>query len=796
MIAPEQTETKVKCFHCGDFCPDTSISEGDKFFCCNGCKTVYQVLNENNLTNYYNISESPGPAQKGSSNSCFEYLDDPGIRKKLIDFEDEKLTAVTLYIPQMHCSSCIWLLENLYKLNAGVVSSHVNFLRKELSVKFLNDKLTLKALVTLITAIGYEPVINLDAVESKTERPVKNSLYLKLGVAAFCFGNIMLLSFPEYLSIDVRETFYIKVFSYLNLLLSLPVFFYSSSDYFISAYKGLKKKIVNLDVPLSLGIIVLFGRTVFEILTGTGSGYADSLSGLLFFLLLGRLFQNKTYDSLNFERTYKSYFPLAVLKKTENKEVSVPISSLKTGDRIIIRNNEIIPADSILFNGEGRIDYSFVTGEATPAAKVSGELVYAGGRQLGSAIELEVIKEVSQSYLTQLWNNDTFSKPHNMEGSFTQFSNTVSKYFTWAILLVASAAAILWFPDYHIAMGVFTSVLIVACPCALALSVPFTLGNALRILGRNKFYVKNTLALEELAKINHIVFDKTGTITETGISKVSFIGKPLSDFHTDMVKSITRSSTHPLSKAIYDSITKAQLLDITSFTESAGKGIEGIIYGNSIKLGSVKDKKDVNKSTKVQLEINNEILGYYEFSNAYRQEAYNVISLLNRNYKLALLSGDNEGEKENLLKLFGNKSDLHFRQSPEDKLSFVKKIKSGGSKVLMVGDGLNDAGALSQSNVGIAVTEDISSFSPACDVIMEASVFNRLPDFIKLAVSAKNIIRWSFIISLSYNLAGLSFAVEGMLSPIVAAILMPLSSVSMVLYTTAAVNLAAKRRRL
>jgi Cu+-exporting ATPase len=354
----------------------------------------------------------------------------------------------------------------------------------------------------------------------------------------------------------------------------------------------------------------------------------------------------------------------------------------------------------------------------------------------------------------------------------------------------------LWFPDYHTAMGVFTAVLIVACPCALALSVPFTLGNALRILGRNKFFVKNTLALEELAKINHIVFDKTGTITETGTSEVSFAGVPLSDFQKDMVKSLTRNSTHPLSRGIYDSITSTQLPDITSFTESAGKGIEGIIYGNSVKLGSVKDKKEDNASTKVYLQINNEILGYFKFSNSYRSGANKVISDLSKNYKLALLSGDNEGEKENLLKLFNNESSLYFRQSPEDKLSFIEKIKAYGSKVLMIGDGLNDAGALSKSNVGIAVTEDISSFSPACDVIMEASVFNRLPDFISFAVSAKKIIRWSFIISLSYNLAGLSFAVDGMLSPVVAAILMPLSSVSMVLYTTIATNLTAKRKRL
>jgi len=206
----------------------------------------------------------------------------------------------------------------------------------------------------------------------------------------------------------MSDSFFIKFFGWLNLILALPVFLYSSSDYFISAFKGLRKKILNIDVPISLGILVLFLRSAFEVVTHTGAGYFDSMTGLVFFLLLGKLFQNKTYETLNFERNYKSYFPLSVILKKDDSEVSIPISKLNVGDKIVIRNNEIVPADSILFGGEGNIDYSFVTGESKLAPKVLGELVYAGGKQIGSAIELEVIKEVSQSYLTQLWNNEAF----------------------------------------------------------------------------------------------------------------------------------------------------------------------------------------------------------------------------------------------------------------------------------------------------------------------------------------------------------------------------------------------------
>ncbi|MFO7446399.1 MAG: heavy metal translocating P-type ATPase metal-binding domain-containing protein [Ignavibacteriaceae bacterium] len=807
MTVSKHIDLNLKCYHCGENCRDTSIIIDDKVFCCTGCKMVYQILNENQLDAYYSISETPGITQAENKANRFEYLDDVHIQQKLIDFKDEKITSVTFYIPQMHCSSCIWLLENLFKLNASIVSSRVNFLKKQLSVKFLNEKITLKVLVMLITAIGYEPQIHLDAVEEKKEESSNKNLYLKLGVAGFCFGNIMLLSFPEYLSIDVSDSFYKSVFAYLNLFLSLPVLLYSSLEYFSSAYKGLKRKIVNLDVPISLGIIVLFGRTAFEILTNTGAGYADSFSGLVFFLLIGKLFQSKTYDSLNFERNYKSYFPLAVIVKKENEETSVPVSNLEVGDRIIIRHNEIIPADSILFNGEGKIDYSFVTGESTPVPKVSGELIYAGGRQLGGAVELEVIKEVSQSYLTQLWNNDTFNKPS--ESSFTQFSNTVSKYFTGAVLLIAVVAALLWLPDLHTAMDVFTAVLIVACPCALALSTPFTLGNTLRIFGRNKFYVKNTQAIEDLAKINSIVFDKTGTITETGTAKIEFVGIPLNNFQKEMVKSLTRNSIHPLSKAICYSIDATQLLDVVSFKEIQGEGIEGMIYGNKIKLGSeahlqtksagnsvFEDVTDNKLSTKVYLSINEELFGYFRFTSTYRAGVEKVISHLNRDYELTVLSGDNEGEKDNLLKFFPENSKLFFRQTPADKLNYVASLQAEGKKVLMVGDGLNDAGALSKSNVGIAVTEDISNFSPACDIIMESSVINKLAEFIRFSGTSVRIIKWSFVISFAYNIIGLSFAVEAMLTPIIAAILMPLSSITMVAYTSLAVNFFAKRRKL
>lgn len=800
------TESKIKdkiiCYHCGDICKDKSIAIDEKYFCCSGCKTVYEILNQGELCTYYNFQENPGISPKNFESKKFEYLDDQSTINKLLDFRDDKISKITFFIPQMHCSSCIWLLENLFKLNPAITSSTVNFVRKELSVKFLHEKVSLKEVVVLISSIGYEPQINLDTPEKKTDNKSNKNLYYKVGVAGFCFGNIMLFSFPEYFSITSSDSFLKSFFGYLNLILSLPVFFYSASDYFVSAYKGLRKKIINIDVPLSLGILVLFIRSVYELLILNQAGYFDSLAGLVFFLLIGKILQEKTYDAMNFERDYKAYFPLSVTIKQNEVEKSIPVSKLMVGNRILIRQNEIIPADSILMNGDGLIDYSFVSGESHPVHKVSGEMIYAGGRQKSGLIELEVIKEVSQSYLTQLWNNDTFNK--KSESQFTNFSNTISKYFTIVVILIAVIAGAIWYPiSSFTAINVFTSVLIVACPCALALSTPFTLGNAMRIFSRNKFYLKNSSVVEMLAKISSIVFDKTGTITESGKSDIIYSGDILNQNEQKCIKSLTRNSTHPLSKKIFDSIEGSEFYPVTKFNEPTGKGIEGVVYGNLIKIGSAdyvqlnKNESDTdNIKTRVYVSFNSEVIGSFTVSNSYREGIDKVVKDLASDYSLYLLSGDNSGEKENLLKIFNDDSQLNFKQSPEDKLNFIKELQSQKQKVLMIGDGLNDAGALSQSDVGISVTDDISNFTPACDAILDSAQLKNISNYVKFSKSSLKIIHLNFLISFFYNFVGLSFAVKGMLSPLIAALLMPISSISVVLIATLATNLIGKKRGL
>lgn len=501
------------CFHCGNIVEKKDeIIFDDKLFCCSGCKTVYEIFSQNDLDCYYDFQSAPGATPQDIQGK-YDYLDNQEITSKLIEFQEGSTSVVSLYIPHIHCSSCIWILENLQKLQSGVIASQVNFPKKSVRITFSNEQVSLKELVYLLSSIGYEPYISLETYEGKKEN-VNRSLIYKIGIAFFCFGNIMLLSFPEYFEVDEFWILQYKTFfRWLMFGLSLPAVFYSASDYYKSAYKSIKSGMLNIDIPIALGIIVMFVRSTIDIIFDFGSGFFDSLTGLIFFMLLGKLFQQKTYSFLSFERDYKSYFPVAVTRLLKNGgEEQVQVYDIEKGDRLLIRNQELIPVDGILISPKTAIDYSFVTGEEIPIEKKSGDKLFAGGKQLGNSVEIEVLFSVSQSYLTQLWSNDVFQK--KFEQKHKTITDKVSRYFTPILLIVAFSALLIWlFIDKYQALNVFTAVLIVACPCALALTAPFTLGNVLRIMGKQKMYLKNAQVIEQMAQVDTLIFDKTGTIT-------------------------------------------------------------------------------------------------------------------------------------------------------------------------------------------------------------------------------------------------------------------------------------------
>jgi P-type Cu+ transporter len=879
---------QTACFHCGEPCVGERFAKAEKVFCCQGCLVVHELLAESGLEQFYELSRHPGVRiGRERKREQWAYLDEPALQQRLLDFTDGKVSRVTFQIPAIHCVACVWLLENLFRLHPGIGKSQVNFPRREVALSFAPEQIKLSELVALLASIGYEPQLTLSELEKAKPDPARKRRWLQVGIAGFAFGNIMLLSIPRYLGLDSFSGPMFKVlFGYLSLALAAPVVFYSAADYWRSALLSVRQRVLTLDVPITAGLAALYAQSAFDVIAHHGEGYLDSLAGLVFFLLCGRVFQQKTHDRIVFDRDYKCFFPLSVRRKTESGEESVALSNLGVGDRLLLRNGELIPADAKLVSGAAVIDYSFVTGESEPVAKQAGDYLYAGGQQVGGVIEVETVKAVSQSYLTSLWNHEAFAKER--EDNLNTLTNRYSRRFTRVVIAVALGAALWWVLSGNAARGLkaFTSVLIVACPCALALGAPFALGTAQRLLARARVFLKNALVLERMAQVDAIVFDKTGTLTEAGMTDVRFVKfqtsnaklqgvesgglgrredsdsnqslltsaatEGLGKQEVEWVRTVAGQSTHPHSARIKEWLGGAsQISDfkfqigsnesthgplegteetgeekglqpsspaVERFAETAGCGTVGSVEGHEVRLGSRGwlERSEVkvtgweeslltssahgsacpNGGSHVYVAIDGECRGAFVLGNALRPETERLLQQLGQHYELALLSGDNERERERFRALFGEKARLQFNQSPIEKLGFIRGLQEAGKRVMMVGDGLNDAGALKQSDVGVAVVEKVGAFSPASDVIMAAGQVPRLFEMLLLAKRTARIVRLSFGISALYNVVGISIAAAGLMSPVICAVLMPLSSVSVVLFACGAVNWAARRKQL
>ncbi|MBP7184943.1 MAG: heavy metal translocating P-type ATPase metal-binding domain-containing protein [Saprospiraceae bacterium] len=782
----------TSCYHCGNPLADSSTYLAEKAFCCNGCRSVYEILNSNDLCTYYDLNSTPGATQNTRTvrNNKYAYLDDIAIQDKIIQFRSTTQCNVSFYIPQIHCSSCLWLLENINQIDRGILSSRVDFTHKELFIIFDPQKTTLRKVVETLEQVGYEPHLSLDAITSSQRKQIDRSRWYKIGIAGFCFSNIMMLSFIEYFAFENAVDSHLALLTKIIIVaLSLPVLFYSATEFFVSAWKGITHKYLNIDFPVALALTITFTRSIYEILSGTGLGYLDSMSGIVFFMLIGRWLQDRTNTTISFDRDYKSFFPIALNVKKNDEFIPTEISNVKLNDIVQIHSNEIIPVDAILSKGNARIDYSFVSGESIPVQVNIGEIVYAGGRQMDGYLELIVVKEVSQSYLTNLWNNPIFNK--NKSSNHQTFIDSIAAYFTYLVLFIGAAAAVYWWTqgEHKLMWNALTTVLIVACPCGLLLAQNYTYGNVLRILGLNNFFLKSSNTIDQLSKINHIVFDKTGTITQTYGAKVAYSGNPLSQTTKEHLASLLVQSSHPISKIIYNYLNIKNINPSPNFKETQGKGIEGWIDNIYYKIGSTafagSDTIDhKNKGAKVIINADEKIIGEFNINNQYRFGVTKLMRSLQGKYSLSLLSGDNDNELENVQEILGKDSDINFNQNPSEKLAYIKKLQEDHSlKVMMVGDGLNDAGALRQSDIGLAVVDKGNAFTPSADGILEASHLIYLDKFLKFCKNAKNIIFITFGVSLIYNIIGIYYAAQGILSPVIAAILMPSSSLTIIFLT-------------
>ncbi|MBN8247256.1 MAG: heavy metal translocating P-type ATPase metal-binding domain-containing protein [Verrucomicrobia bacterium] len=810
---------RAVCRHCGTPCGPAP--EADRF-CCTGCRLVFELLHAQGLGEFYALQDGPGhPAGPLEATAAYAHLDEPAVRDRLVDYADDRQFRVTFRVPSIHCVACVWLLENLHRLHPGIGSCRVHFTRRELAVTADTGRIRLGELAGLLARLGYPPELSLADLDRAPAPPAPQRLWLRIAVAGFAFGNTMLFSLPHYFGLDSASgPAFRTLVGWLSLLLAIPVVGFSAQDYFRSALNSARVRRMTMDVPIALGIAALWVQSAWEVASGRGAGYFDSLAGLVFFLLCGRLFQQKTYDRLAFDRDYTAFFPLSVTRLEPGPdpatvETRVALALVGVGDRLRVRCGELVPADVRLLRGAGLLDYSFVTGESAPVCREPGELLFAGGRQVGGAIEVEITKPVSQSYLASLWDSEAFRK--DRDDAFNTLTNRYSRRFTWIVLGLAVGAAEFWaVREPARAVRAFTGILIVACPCALALAAPFTLGTALRLLGRRRVFLRNAGVLESLARVDTVVFDKTGTLTAPGTGDVAFLGKPLRPDEAREIAGLAGQSSHPLSRRIGAWLAAAfppqaasatAFADVSGFMEVPGLGVAGRCGGRSLRLGSpgwvaagAGGRPDGSapgdtgeRGSVVQISVDGRWRGTFVLSGALRPEAGRLLQGLSRDYRTALLSGDQDRDRARLAPLFGPDAPLHFQQSPGEKLAHIRGLQAEGRTVMMVGDGLNDAGALRQSDVGVAVVEETGAFCPASDVIVDASQVVRLHAVLRYARHTVGVVRFGFLLSGAYNVLGLAIAASGNLSPVVCAILMPLSSVTVVAVAVGAAHWLERR---
>lgn len=787
-------QVTTSCTHCGDPCTDQYIYAHEHEFCCQGCANVYSILVGSGLDNYYSLNSQPGNKNTLEKNDHFDLLNDASIISKLVEFQDGSQIKVRLFLPAIHCSSCIYLLENLSKIREEVKYVRVDFLKREAVILFeAQEGFLLKDLCKLLEKIGYPPKLTLQDVNHKgTKETVDKKLWYQLGLAGFTFGNVMLLSFPEYFGFErASNIFYL---GYINMLLCTPLLFYGGQDYLRSAWTAVRERNLNIDVPLAIGILTLYLRSSFEVIFQIGEGYFDSFAGLLFFLLIGKYVQRITYKNIDFDRNYRSYFPIGILKVFGQEKRPIMLDEIRAGDQLFIRNEELVPVDGQVLQGEAILDYSFVTGESDLVVKLQGQQIFAGAKLMGQPIVLSAVGQVSQSKLTKLWQEDSFSQ-NTRNIRYHRLLDIVGKYFTWIILLISACTALFWYKtDIGILLPAVTAVLIVACPCAISMAPPFTYSNLMRLLGGAQLYLKNPQTVESFQKVDHIVFDKTGTLTANSKFEVSYQGKLLSDYHLDILKSLTSMSSHPLSYAIHQYIPASHCdnLKADKFVNHNGKGLQALFGDTQVKLGSSsfifeeKVHHDFISESKVFIEINGIYHGCFEIKQHYRNGLRKMFeSLASEGYNVNVLTGDSDRDNLRLKDIVGEHIEVHYRQQPEDKLNFIKNLQEKGATVLMIGDGLNDAGALKQSDVGIVVSDNTNNFMPACDGVMIGSLLPVFQHFLKMLTASKYLIYSGFGLAFMYNLVGIALAVMGKLSPVHAAILMPLSSISIIGFSMA-----------
>jgi P-type Cu2+ transporter len=800
----DMADAPIQCAHCSlDVPPGLIEPESEHQFCCNGCKSVWTILHSAGLDGYYAIRDAVDPdAQRPEiSAGTYEELDDPAFTATCVELLPGGQAQTELLLEGMHCAACVWLIERLPRVLDGVVESRANITRRTATVRYHPEQVKLSDLARSLDRLGYAPHPARGAAAREARAKEDRRFLVRVGVAGAIAGNVMLLAIALYGgALDGISETWSTTFRWYSMGLGILSLLWPGRVFFIGALAAIRTRTAHLDLPIALALAVggIWGS--YNTIVGTGEIYFDSLSILVFLLLVGRWVQHRQQrsaaDQLELMLTLTPSNALKV--NADGSTARVPIEAIEIGMLVEVPAGGSIPADGTIETGQTSLDTSLITGESRPINAGVGAQVVAGATNLSSPIRVRV-EAVGDSTrvgkLMQLVASASADKP-----PIVRFADRIAGYFVSVVIVLAIITLVYWTFAADLSTGIelATALLIVTCPCALGLATPMSMSIAMGRAAKAGILVKSSSAIEAMAKPGELILDKTGTIT---LGQMRVVDSACDPELKAMAAAIERHTNHPIAAAIVESIEHQVSMIATDINQTLGSGITGTVAGHQITIGSptfieslhpfdasarASIKKMLAQSlTPVVLFTPDLGVGVLGIGDPIRDEARQSIAAFKaEGWNLQLCSGDHPQIVEQIAKQVGIE---HARGgvSPEAKAELVKSLRSSSKRrVVMVGDGVNDAAALASADVGIAVHGGAEASLEAGDIYLTAHGIAPLVSLVSLAAHTMRTIHIALVFSIGYNALAATLAIVGVINPLIAAIIMPISSLTVVAMST------------
>lgn len=783
------------CYHCELSVTDTNkvvaVIEGTQHnFCCAGCASVCQTIYSSGLGGFYD-QQTSSLLPAVDLEYPLEFYDSHAFQQPFLESSALDTKTITLISNTIHCAACVWLIERAVGALDGIVWVRVNLTDKRIRVRWRDKETQLSSIMKTLADLGYAAMpYEQNMAELQQQRRNKSMLY-RIGFAGFTMMNLLWISIAMYTGASGGQ--YHQYFQWLGFSLATPTLFYAGYPFLKNAYFGIKNRFMNMDVPISIGALVTYFYSTYVLLgfSTKGEVYFDTVVNFIFVILIGRYLEASSKKSaLSASTSLQQLQPKIALLKQDNNEIIKPIGVIEIGDIVLIKPGERIAIDGVIRLGKAEIDESLLSGESLPVNKQVGDDVFAGTLNINGSLEVEVTQTSKRSALSQI-----VDLVENTRASKSRIVCTIDKiipYFVWTTLLLASATFIYWSNiDFDLALLSATSVLIITCPCAFGLATPMSIAVASGAAAKHNILIKNGDALEMLSKVKHVVFDKTGTLT-LGLPQVSKVVSQIdSSALIGIISAIEKHSEHPLAKAIVRYAAEHNIDQLADdFETSPGLGVSAKVGGKRYWVGnlnhlSVSENIEWSEQasaleqqgyTCVWCADGQTILGFIALNDQIKKDAKATIEQLkNMGKTVSMLSGDRAQVAQSVANQL-SVDHVVAEVLPNDKAQYIKSLQKQGL-VLMVGDGINDAPALTQADASIAIGSGADVSVASADVVVLKTTLSPVLEAIRLSKRTQAIIKQNIVFALSYNALMVPLAMMAKVTPLFAAIVMPISSI-------------------